>query len=490
MVDHRTCACCVCVPICSRSPPHYRARTLPAAAMARTMALPAPFQLPGLLQVDSTLLRSLGCDSGSRFCFFVMLQLSELATLSRCCLLMRSWLYKDNAIGKRRLEIEPEKLPTLFGRWICKHIGRLVLKPCANSRRAIPALDEFRQRANEFSVLQHLSLSLGRTVEASIPQCIEALGPRLQSLSVSVQLTATADLAAVIRSVSACVHLCEFVLCGEFHNRNPPAIDLSPLVKLPLRTLNIRQSKDARWTPTAQQVNVIVAVGQTLSKLNAGTWDAAMLAELVKAKRASPVPLTRFQLNHSAVDSGSWAQLCQLPTLQLLFPGSWRPLSTQAWSQLPRFRNLQSLFIGGVMHHSGLQTEHFLPALLQCRTVSWLQLGAGLTLSGVQLQSIVESLPRLNRLVLQDLCIDSLAPLADGSDRLMHLELLRLRTFDDTPLSARELLPRLPRLSFLRIFDADRLTEEEVMSDNAALLLRQPLLLPKCFEQNLRQLWM
>lgn len=466
------------------------------------MASPAPsFKLPlgpPHPQPDSLLLRYLGRDSGSLFCFFGILQLNDLSPLSSTCRLLRSWLDKPNTIEKRMREIRPSRVHQLFGSWVCQHLIRLDLTAEAEGSEAEVNTEVLQQvlclAPVELPLIATLSVVLSARLDADIVAvCMAQLASRLRILLLTVPDDAPED--ALHPWMSALQYgssLEEITLTCRFFNNASDALDLSSLPLLPkLSIVNVKN--EWAWAPNSAQV-AAVAASPSLTYLNLGTPSAADIAVWSGAKTGGAKPMQRLQLNGAVIDEDYWAQLSRMTDLHFVFPIFWKPMSAHAWTKLAKFHALESLAIcpedstlDPLTKRSPLKIDDFLPTLIQCATIAWLQLGAGLDLTRDKLDLIVRHLPLLNRLVLLDLFLDDLSPLPSAP--LKHLELLRVRSISGEAIQFRSALPTIKLLEFFKLTDpADAmLREKDAEPLNAALLDRHPNLHSKDFQQNLKR---
>ena len=449
-------------------------------------------------QSESLMLHYLSRDSGSLFCFFGVLQLNDLSPLSSTCRLLRSWLDKPNAIEKRMREIRPSRVHQLFASWVCQHIVRLDLTAEADDSEIEVNTQVLQQvlclAPAELPHLATLSITLSARLDPDIVGIsMSQMASRLKILLLTVQPNDAPEdsLQPWMHALRYAQSLEEITLTCRFLNNDRDALDLSSLPLLPkLGILNIKNGWS--WSPNSAQV-AAVAASPSLTYLNLGTPSAADIAVLNSAQTTSAKPMQRLQLNGAIIDEEYWSHLSQMTDLHFVFPVFWRPMSPQAWAKLARFHAMDSLAIcpedatlDPVSKRSPLKIDDFLPTLIQCTTVAWLQLGAGLELTRDKLELIVRHLPLLARLVLLDLFIDDLSPLPSAP--IKHLELLRVRSMNGDAIQFRTTLPTLKLLEFFKLNDPAEamLTEQCAQQLNAAFLARHPNLHSKDFQQNLK----
>jgi hypothetical protein len=136
---------------------------------------------------------------------------------------------------------------------------------------------------------------------------------------------------------------------------------------------------------------------------------------------------------------------------------------------------------------SWLLTQTFWPSLLQCKQLTSLSLGDGLSIAAGQFEHLVKSLPKLNNFLVQGAFIESTTPLA-AAPTLLSLMIYRCHSLDGSPLHLRTSLPAMPLLTTLKIIDVqeERLSTMQAEPLNATLLQRMPLLTAAAqFKQNL-----
>lgn len=216
-----------------------------------------------------------------------------------------------------------------------------------------------------------------------------------------------------------------------------------------------------------------------------------------QSQGAAVAPLKYLGLSSTPISSGIWAQLLRMPSLIKLDPPFWRR-DVDGEDDFGRLAYFESLthFAFERGHEPDDDDEEapewdeegeeplgkvglpaLLPALLRCARLELLRIrgGNGDSLTAEQLGQLVAAFPRVRVLQLEDLPLESVAPLADAR-ALQRLWLSYCPDLHGQSVQYRSILPSLPALTELQLYDRDRLTAEQVAPLNKALLRRMPML--------------
>lgn len=465
------------------------------------------------------LLEALGRDNGALFSVLCCLSLNDIAPFSAGCKTSRAFLDSPNIVVNRLRCVPQSKLP-LLGGWVVKFISQIVLErePVTQA-----ALDETAKRGpnmgpvdpsadvsvletslkiatSRFPRLQWLQIdtALSGVRDEVMVACFAAMGDRLLGLRLTHNSLAEANdefVQCVMRNVALLRRLC--VLHFEGPIAWPETLLFDNLPKLPdLASFTIV----TEFRPSPQQARCLAAC-RKLASLKCGRWDAdpalfeadppvdeeTQLAErigvLVEAKRPRPDDpeadtLSTLYLKTTELGSAVWPFVCQLTALKSLWPicitnpvrDQWRALeSLPAMTCLCLWPDTDNLEM--------LQVADFLPHVLKCPQLEQLSLGRGMSISAAQLEAICTTLPNLWSLVLHEMLIESLAPLALGP-LLRDVEVSRCTGLLGEPLLACSKLPAMPVLRDLVLEEpyAHRLSVAELEPQLAAIRARCPKL--------------
>jgi hypothetical protein len=164
-------------------------------------------------------------------------------------------------------------------------------------------------------------------------------------------------------------------------------------------------------------------------------------------------PLVELDLCTTHMTPTVWHYVTQLTHLQLLEVFTWdAAMTAEHFQQLGHFEQLRTIRLSirpREYSRSPLPCSAFWPSLLQCKQLTSVCLGGGLSISVEQLQQLLRCLPLLRKLRLESLFLESLAPLTESSISELIFSLCHDVTGE--PADIRRMLPAMPSLTQLSL---------------------------------------
>ena len=411
--------------------------------------------------------------------------LDEMALMHATCRTWRSWIERCDLRRARYRELSPRLLPLLADcQWARPYISTAIVRrsafePEPDADGHWQLLHDSLSALAQLPRLCELELRTGASHigHALLRGTFDSLHSTLSLLRLHLLHTDSLNLLQGIMT-----HIRPLGVLHTLHvtvQSSVPldTLDLSALPHLPkLQIFHFWRPGGRDFRATAEQVRQL-AQCTTFTSLEFGRWSpdegyserwaqrmideglAALLPQPAAPGEEGPSLLQVLSLASTILTPQLWPYLTRMPKWITIWPKHWRHGMTSAqWNELGTlFPNLVSLAICPDEHDANfdalIRASDFLPPLLRIGArMDELRMGNGIRFSTAQLESIVQGLPVLRRLVLDGTFLESVEPLARARS-LEKMMLIWCRNLDKVAQQFRVLLPALPFLTHLTLED-------------------------------------